>query len=307
MGLTALTQNQIRRFPSPLRYPGGKGKVANFIKLLLLENDLLGAEYVEPYAGGASVALNLLFEGFVDHVHINDLDPSIYAFWKVVLDRPDEICQLVRSSPITIDEWQKQRDIQADPDAGELAVAFSTFYMNRTNRSGIITGGMIGGRKQVGPYGLDARFNRENLVRRIEKISRYASRVSLSGEDALNFLKTWCDDEAPYSLVYLDPPYFNKGGDLYRNAYGPDDHAAVANLTSRLKVPWIVSYDTHPSILGLYKEHHNIRYSLSYSAGTRTSGSEVMFLSDGLFAPDVESPAGIPVADVDARLASATY
>ena len=139
MGLTALTQNQIRRFPSPLRYPGGKGKVANFIKLLLLENDLLGAEYVEPYAGGASVALNLLFEGFVDHVHINDLDPSIYAFWKVVLDRPDEICQLVRSSPITIDEWQKQRDIQADPDAGELAVAFSTFYMNRTNRSGIIT------------------------------------------------------------------------------------------------------------------------------------------------------------------------
>ncbi len=301
---SAFTPNEIRRFPSPLRYPGGKGKVANFMKLLFLENSLLGGEYVEPYAGGASVALTLIIEGYADHIHINDLDPAVHAFWNAVLNHPDELCRRIRNTKVSVYQWHRQRAVQAAASPDELDLAFSTFFMNRTNRSGIITGGIIGGVGQDGPWKLDARYNRDDLIRRIEKIARFRTRISLTNLDAVEFLQPWCKPEAPPGLVYLDPPYYVKGGDLYRNFYGPDDHAAVAATTKALAIPWLVSYDADPAILKLYRGSRSLRYSLSYSAGTRGRGSEVMFFAPGLRVPRVESPARIPAAFVDDRLAA---
>ena len=142
----ALERPAHQLYPSPLRYPGGKGKVANFFKLLFLENDLLGSEYVEPYAGGASVGLSLLFEEYASHIHINDLDQSVYTFWKVVLQRPDDLCGRIAAARLGVREWDRQRQVQSATDPDELDLAFSTLYLNRTNRSGIIGGGIIGGR-----------------------------------------------------------------------------------------------------------------------------------------------------------------
>lgn len=293
-----------RRFHSPLRYPGGKGKVANFIKLLILENDLLGGEYVEPYAGGAGVALGLLFEGYVDQIHINDLDPAVHAFWKAAIDHTDDLCRLVRDTSVTVEEWQRQRDVQADDEAGGVELAFSTLFMNRTNRSGIIRGGgIIGGRQQNGPFKIDARYDVEDLVRRIEKVGRFRSRITLTNEDALDLLRPWCLPGAPDGLIYLDPPYVRKGGGLYRNAYEVQDHIDVASLVDTLRVPWIVSYDAHASILDLYSSKPSLRYSLSYSAGPRGQGSEVMFFREGLLVPEVDSPASVQTEFVDRRMA----
>lgn len=302
--MSALVRSQVRRFTSPLRYPGGKGKVANFIKLLFLENDMLGCEYVEPYAGGASVALSLVFEDYADHVHINDLDPAIHAFWNVALTRSVELCARIKDTAVTIDEWHRQRSVQRIEAPDELDLAFSTFFLNRTNRSGIITGGVIGGLDQTGPWKLDARYNRADLIRRIQKVERFNSRISLTKQDAVEFLAPWCAPDAPRALAYLDPPYYAKGGDLYRNFYEPDDHAEVAEMTTRLQVPWVVSYDASAAILALYRGQSSVRYSLSYSATEdRRRGSEVMFFSPELFVPEIESPAGIPDRSVDQRLA----
>lgn len=271
--------------PSPLRYPGGKGKVANYIKLLLLENDLVGCDYVEPYAGGASVALSLLFEDYVDTIHINDLNPGVYAFWKAVLDETEVLCARIERTPVTMTEWHVQREIAAAVDVESFDLAFATFFLNRTNRSGIIKGGVIGGQNQTGPWKLDARFNKSDLGQRIRKIGRHRGRIYLTNVDATVFLRPWTGGDQPTSFLYLDPPYFVKGRGLYDNFYGPDDHTAVADIVRELRHPWMVSYDAAPEITSLYSRFEAIRYSLTYSANTRGLGSEVMFFSTGLERP----------------------
>lgn len=290
-------------YPSPLRYPGGKGKLANFIKLVMIENDLVGSEYVEPYAGGASVALSLLFEDYASHIHINDLNRGIHAFWKSVLDSPRELCSRIESADVSVEEWEQQRDIQRRASSGGLDLAFSTFFLNRTNRSGIIQGGIIGGREQTGKWKIDARWKVEDLVARIQKISRFRSRITVTGLDASEFLASKLGNiKNPF--VYLDPPYYGKGRGLYESFYVHEDHARIALEVQGLRVPWIVSYDAVPAIVDLYEQVDCIRYGLRYTARERVEGSEVMFFSPGLLAPDVGRPAGVSLDAVEAALAA---
>ena len=297
--------SQIGRYPSPLRYPGGKGKIVNYIKLLLLENNLVGIDYVEPYAGGASVALSLLFEDFADCVHINDINPGIHAFWAAALNATAELCERIAATDVTIDEWHHQRSILTAADSDPVDLAFATFFMNRTNRSGIIRGGVIGGLDQTGNWKLDARYNKEELIRRIQKVGRHRTRIVLTCIDAATYLHQWTNPGGNPAFVYLDPPYFVKGEGLYDNFYNSDDHAQVAKAVAQLKQPWIVSYDAHPEIIKLYNGSHHIRYSLSYSANSaRPSGAEVMFFSKGLELPD-HMPSGIPAVEVNRAQARA--
>lgn len=292
-----------RRFPSPLRYPGGKGKVANFVKLLLLENGLVGCEYVEPYAGGASVALSLLYEGYVDHIHINDLNRSVHAFWRTVLDEPGALCDRIRSTRVSRAQWNRQLAIQHDKRASTLDLAFSTFFLNRTSRSGIIGGGMIGGRRQDGPWKLDARYNKIDLITRVQRIARFKSRITLTGQDTGDYLRTVLP-ELHNAFVYLDPPYYMKGEGLYENFYNHEDHEEIASLVGTLTFPWIVSYDAVPQIEALYVGRSALSYDLAYSAGDRYRGSELMFFSDDLTVPRVDSVANIPFTAVDAARAA---
>ena len=297
--------NSIHRYVSPLRYPGGKARVTNFLKLLILENDLVGVRYVEPYAGGASVALTLLFEDYVSTITINDLNPGVHAFWRSVLTDTDEFCRLVTKTPLTVREWRRQRETAFNPDAGGLERGFATFFLNRTNRSGIIGGGsVIGGLNQSGPWKIDARFPRDELVRRVRKIARFRSRITLLCADTLDLLRSSQDDGS--SFYFLDPPYYVKGERLYDNFYNHKDHVKIRDAVMMLKSPWVVSYDDAPPILHMYRDSHSLRYSASYSAHTRQSGSEVMFFHSGLI-PSDDSPISVPEARVDkARLAAVT-
>jgi DNA adenine methylase len=288
------------RYASPLRYPGGKGKLANYIKLILLQNGLVGADYVEPYAGGASVGMSLLFEDYAGHVYINDLNRGVYAFWQAVLANADELCARIEAVQVTIREWEHQREIHRDVSSSCMDLAFATFFLNRTNRSGIVSGGVIGGLDQRGPWKIDARFNKLALVRRIRKIHRFRSRITLTQIDAVRFLPRWCEPSQRTALVFLDPPYFVKGEGLYDNFYTEADHASIAQLVRRLRHPWLVSYDAAPEILRLYAGETGRRYVLSYSAAARHRGSEVMFSSSDLSLP-AELPAGITADHLDRK------
>jgi DNA adenine methylase len=293
-----------QRYPSPLRYPGGKGKVGNYIKLVILDNDLVGCEYVEPYAGGASIALTLLFEEYADRVHINDINRGVFAFWDAVLRRPDEFCRRITSVRLSVREWERQRATYRDPQADPLDLGFATFFLNRTSRSGIIGGGVIGGLNQTGRWKLDARFNREQLIKRVQRIARFGSRISLTQLDAALYMKDVLPTLAR-PFVYLDPPYYANGSKLYENSYLPGDHAAIASIVGTLKVPWIVSYDAVPQVAALYARRKRIGYDLHYSAAIQNlTGAEYMFFSPGLVQPSVVSPAGVSARIVDqARLA----
>ncbi|HEX3918461.1 MAG TPA: DNA adenine methylase [Caulobacteraceae bacterium] len=277
-------------FDSPLRYPGGKGRLSQYVIDLIEMNDLVGGHYVEPYAGGAGIAISLLYLEYASHIHLNDLDTAVHAFWRSVLDYPEEMARLVRDTPLTLDERLRQKAIYRDQTAGTLQLGFATFYLNRTNRSGIIHGGVIGGNKQAGTYRIDARYNRADLSRRVEKIASYAPRISLYNKDAVDLiesdLKTLGDDV----LIYLDPPYYANGSRLYRNTYKHDDHAKIAQLVSSITQPWIVSYDNAEPIRSFYARYRQQTFGLRYSANAKYEGTEVMVFCDGLKTPGEVEP-----------------
>lgn len=271
---------------SPLRYPGGKAQLGEFLGEVISSNGLHDGHYIEPYAGGAAVAIALLTGEYVSTVHINDIDPGVHTFWTAVLESTADFCALIRKTPLNMREWRRQRRVfQSGSEAGALAYGFSMFYLNRTNRSGILNGGVIGGKKQTGEWRIDARFNRDDLIDRVKRIARYKSRIHVTNHDAAVLLK---QISTKRSFLYLDPPYYEKGQHLYTNYYHHDDHALIANLIQEIDQPWIVSYDEHPKVKKLYRGFRRTRYSLQYSARHRRRGSEVMF-----FSPDLVIPRGI--------------
>lgn len=275
-------------FYTPLRYPGGKRKLINFLKAFLRENDLVGCSYAEPYAGGAGLALGLLFEQLAGHILINDLNPSIFSFWNAVLNHTENFCRLIRDTPVTMKQWERQKEVQkyAGDLCGSLELGFSTFFLNRTNRSGILKGGVIGGKAQDGEWKLGERFQKYKLIQRIERIAQRRKQITLSQEDALVFLeKNGFSRGASPCLIYMDPPYYRKGAGLYDNFYEDEDHIRLAGFTKKLLVPWIISYDNVPQIRELYQERKGITYSLHYTAQDKSQGSEYMAISDSLRFP----------------------
>lgn len=277
------------KYVSPLRYPGGKLKVVDYIKRLFEVNDVVGGTYIEPYAGGASVALSLLFDGYAGRIKINDIDRSIYAFWHSVLNNTDALCRLISDTPITMDVWQAQHELQKHKEEADLLeLGFSTFFLNRTNRSGILNGGVIGGKEQRGNFKIDARYNKNDLIERIVRIAGYSDLIELTSMDAVALLKRYKRTPAAKTFCYLDPPYHVKGRDLYLNYYNDDDHKAIAETIKKYKGKWIISYDAVDFIKELYGEYRQKEYCLSYSAGNRSKGKEIMVYSDGLILPDAE-------------------
>ncbi|MDI3319498.1 DNA adenine methylase [Pinibacter soli] len=274
-------------FYSPLRYPGGKGKISNFIKLIFEKNLLVDGYYVEPYAGGASVALSLLFDEYASNIIINDIDRSVFAFWYSVLNNTEEFCDLILKTNITTKVWKRQKEIQKQKDSTNLLeLGFSTFFLNRTNRSGIIKAGVIGGNAQDGNYKIDARFNKEELIRRIRRIAAYKERIELFNLDAIELITTISNYLPEKTLIYFDPPYYVKGKDLYVNHYKHEDHVLVSEMVNGItEHKWIVSYDNAPEINKIYKRNKKFEYTLNYSAVNATSGTEVMVHHNDLYIP----------------------
>ncbi|SSW68271.1 hypothetical protein AVE30378_03007 [Achromobacter veterisilvae] len=265
-------------FLTPLRYPGGKGRLGPWIAELLRHNKISGGWYAEPYAGGCGAALFLLIHGYVDRIIINDADPVIFSFWKAVTEQTDELIAKIKSTRVSMTAWRAQREILAAPSEHcQLDVAFAAFFLNRTNRSGILAGGVIGGKSQSGVWKLGARYNKDDLVERIRAIGKLSKRIDVYGLDALDLLDVIEPKLPEKSLVYLDPPYFQKGAQLYRNFYSPDDHAAIARRVAQLKVPVIVTYDKAQEISALYHSFDQVEFSLRYSTHTaRPQATELL-------------------------------
>lgn len=277
------------RSSSPLRYPGGKQILGAVLAHLIHLNGARGGTYVEPYCGGAGAALNLLFGEHVDRIIINDADPRIYAFWRAVLERTSEFVDLVAHTPLSVADWRRQRAVYHARRVSFLRRGFATFYLNRCNRSGIIaSGGPIGGLRQRGTWKISARFNRADLIQRIERVASYRERIEVTNLDALEFLATVASgiSRAARPFAYLDPPYFTKGQDLYMNHYQARDHADVARFVrDELDLPWVLSYDDVPDIRRLYRGLRTVPLALDYSARERRRGWEMLVLKPRLVFP----------------------
>jgi len=281
----------ISNFETPLRYPGGKGRLRQYVCDLIRMNDLVGGEYAEPYAGGASIGISLMFLEYVSRIHLNDINKPVYAFWKTVCEEPDALCKLIRDKRPSMAEWKRQRAIQSSKDASPLELGFSTFFLNRTNRSGIVWGGVIGGKKQTGKWKIDARYVKDDLIRRIEKIAGFAPRIKLYNLDAAEFLTKHVTKLPKRGLIYLDPPYYVQGKNLYEDHYQHHDHEKIAKMVGRIKQKWIVSYDNAEPIKRFYSKYETETFGLNYSAHNRFEGTEIM-----VFCPNLKRPPMIEIA-----------
>ena len=268
---------------TPLRYPGGKSKLGPFLASFVRTNRLMDAGYAEPYAGGAGAGLHLLFRGYASRLHLNDKDRGVVSFWRAVLERNEAFAQQVERVPLTLAEWDRQKETLRAANMGyELGFAF--FYLNRTNRSGIMNAGVIGGREQTGEWGIDARFNRVELAARVRALASFRKQITVTRLDALDFLGELVE-HTERLLTYLDPPYFAKGQDLYPNFYAPEDHAAIAEFLQTYPHPWLMTYDACQEVRELYRHRRVFDSELSYSAREVRRGQELVILGPGLRLP----------------------
>ncbi|RZJ81424.1 MAG: DNA adenine methylase [Flavobacterium sp.] len=276
------------RNQSPLRYPGGKACLTSFITNLANRNGVNGGTYIELYAGGAGAALNLLYNGVFNRIHINDYDYSIYSFWHSVLHETTAFIKLIEDTPVNLEEWRRQKAIFSEGrNNDQLTLGFSTFYLNRTNRSGIIfKAGPIGGYEQKGNYLIDVRFNKKGLIERINKIASFAQYIHLTNDDATEIIRdiSQIHDNLGSSFLYLDPPYYYKGKQLYLNNYGHEGHQSLANEMAQVNadLKWLISYDNANEIIEMYPHKNLATFNLNYTLQEKRFGSELLIFSDNL-------------------------
>lgn len=272
---------------SPLRYPGGKAKLAPFMGLMINKMNIQKGTYIEPFAGGAGVALMLLMEGYVNDIVINDYDKAIYSVWRAIVDESENFIDRIMQTQVNIDEWKKQKEIYTiNNKKYSLDLAFATFFLNRTNRSGILKGGPIGGFEQKGNYKIDARYNSDKLIERIQAIAKYKKHIKVYNKEIVSFIENVLPCYGQDSLIYFDPPYFNKGPELYKNFFGKENHIKIAQLIcNKVKGNWIITYDDTPEIVNLYKEQCIRRYDLNYSVANTGKSSEVIVFNDECYCP----------------------
>lgn len=261
----------------------------DFLDATIEANGIEGCTYVEPYAGGAGAAINLLLSGKVSRIILNDADRCVWSFWRAILNQTDEFVELIRNTEVTVEEWKRQRTIYLAKPRRNVELGFAAFFLNRCNRSGIMTnGGIIGGLNQTGEWKIDARYNRDALIARIERIAELRDQIEVHQQDAIQFLRQHvltAPDRSRY-FVYLDPPYYVKGSRLYLNYYTHKDHLELAKFLRRIKhLNWLVTYDSTSEIREMYDWRRIWNFKLHYSAAESKAGSEIMIPSEELRLP----------------------
>lgn len=265
---------------SPLRYPGGKSKITPLVSIIMDNAGIKRGTYIEPFAGGAGVALSLLFTEKVNKIVINDYDKAIYSFWYSILNETNRFVNKIINTPVTIQNWKEQKAVFLTKDKADIfELGFATFFLNRTNRSGILNAGPIGGFDQTGNYKIDARFNKEDLISRIKRIAHLKDKIIIYNYDVKEFINTVLMKYRNNSFIYFDPPYYVKGHELYANFFTEEDHKIIADSIKSLDFAWMVTYDDVPQIKSLYSDREQKLYDLNYSLSNKGKKSEVIILS----------------------------
>ncbi|MGW5619508.1 DNA adenine methylase [Streptomyces olivaceus] len=276
------------RYISPLRYPGGKARLAPYISHILARQRPRPHSYAEAFAGGAGAALRLLIDGEVDHIYINDLDPGISALWRCVFNHTELLIKKVENEEISVAAWRQHSETYRKPDGkSDIELGFATFFLNRCNRSGILRARPIGGLEQDGKWKIDARFNREALAARIRQLGGYADRVTLSELDARTFIQS-LEAKSDDILLYVDPPYLVQGDRLYLDSLSQQDHRQLATLLRQTSLRWLLTYDADTRITeDLYKGLRCVEFNILHTAQIQRTGVEYAIFGNKLILPEV--------------------
>ncbi|MGW6605263.1 DNA adenine methylase [Streptomyces sp. NPDC055036] len=276
------------RYISPLRYPGGKARLAPYIAHLLARQRPRPRSYAEAFAGGAGAALRLLVDNEVDNIYINDLDPGVAALWRSIFHNTEFLAELIESEEVSIDAWHRHSEIYNNPEGkSDEQLGFATFFLNRCNRSGILRARPIGGLEQTGDWKIDARFNRDSLAQRIRHLGKFADRVSISELDARAFIRQ-LEPKSDDVLLYVDPPYLIQGDRLYLDSLTQADHAELSTFLRNTPLRWLLTYDADKRITEtLYKGFRCVEFRILHTAQIQRTGVEYAIFGNHLILPEV--------------------
>lgn len=266
---------------SPLRYPGSKALLSDYIADFIVDQELIGTTIVEPYAGSAIISFIMLFRDYAEHSIIIERDPLLYCFWFCVFNRTEELIERINMVDVTIETWQNFQPYRQVDDINVfpiLDMGLAGLFFNRTNFSGILKAGPLGGRQQLSQYRIDCRFNKSTIIRQISEIAPLNNRVTILFGDALRFLINNRDEyEAGNYFLYIDPPYFKEGKNIYRYWYNLQDHINLSEFLLGTNTPWLVSYDDHKAIRDLYVNHAQLQQIyFDYAAGRPKRSPELL-------------------------------
>lgn len=265
---------------NPLRYPGAKSKLFDYVKSLIEVEGLTGCTFYEPFAGSASLSWMLLEANIVENVVINEKDPLLYHFWKAVFENTEELIQKIEQTEISIETWKvcaKYKDLQYLIGKNSVEIGYAGLFLNRTNFSGILKANPIGGIEQQSNYKIDCRFNKNKVVEAIKSIAKHANKVTVSNDDAVEFMRKFLKYKRNRkTFVYIDPPYYKEGPGLYRYFYTEKQHQELAKFIKTKAFPWLLSYDDVHEIRKLYNRRTCVNLYLDYSVKTSKKGKEIL-------------------------------
>jgi DNA adenine methylase len=287
---------------SPFRYPGSKAGLADYTTTFINENLLTGCRFYETHAGGGALGLALLSRGVISKLTLIERDPLIYAFWKAATTRCDELCAELKKIEVSLATWnalQRYRRIRNPTDTSIVRLGLAGLFFNRTNFSGVLAAGPIGGMKQGSRYKISCRFNRDDLIQRIVAINTHAREISIVYSDAVSFLRRNARQMSTHSLAYIDPPYYQQGPRLYRYHYSARQHQRLAEFICAQQFPWFVSYDRHPAVRKLFDGQKVVPITLNYAVKEARRAEELLISNLALPEP-VYSGEGITAASLQA-------
>lgn len=276
---------------SPLRYPGGKAKFSKLLEKIIEQLDSPVKTFIEPFCGGAGAALELLAHNKVNSIALNDIDPMVCAFWRIVFGKsgqPEHQCQFdfqwlldsIMETPVTMEHWDLQKALKP---SNMREMAFKFIFLNRTSFNGIVhRAGPIGGRKQIGTNKIDCRFNPIKICKQLAFLWNLRDRVkSVENESWKTFIGKFTKKS---DLIYFDPPYFYKANLLYGHYFDTDAHKELRDHLQELNnQPWLLSYDDAKEIRDFYSSFESNgmvidkTYSTSNNNGTGYIGREIIY------------------------------
>ena len=269
------------KYITPLRYPGGKTQLYNFVAQIIKDNHY--TTLIEPCAGGANLSLSLLQNKIIDHAIINDFDKGIYSLFFNIVKRPQQLITKIEQVPFDVDTlyqpfileyYQKIKEHYTANYNGytntSLDLAFEFLFLNRTNYSGIISGRPIGGLNQDGKYKLNCRFNKKTLIKKINLIHSLKDKIILCNQDANQLLNNLQLNNQ--TLAFIDPPYVKQGNSLYSLGFTKAQHKQLADTINHLSTPYIVTYDNDKLIKDIYPHQNLYFYNLKYSSNNKNKG-----------------------------------
>ena len=252
--------------------------------------------------------MDLLLKDDIEFVYLNDADLGIASFWEAIRTEPERLIDEIMTVEVSVNHWLEVRNRRKelierfnardeDDPKYNFELGFLTFYLNRTNISGIIDGGCVGGMQQSGKYRIDCRFSRDGLASKVSRIAKKASSFAVSCMDGVDFLSEKFRvllKENGYSLsdslVYIDPPYVKQGKNLYFNSMGETEHRRLAGTLKNWTCEnWFLTYDNSPLVKELYRGWDMRLLSVKYSANSRERASELAIFPPTLRALTCES------------------